>query len=85
MSKLKVAVMISGRGSNMGSLARAAMDPDFPAEIVLVLSNRPNVAGLELASEHGIPIRVVDQKEFDTREASQNRAQSTIIWKAQQQ
>jgi len=68
MAKLKVAVMISGRGSNMGALARAAMDPNFPAEIILVLSNRPHVAGLELAAEHNIPIRVLDHKEFETRE-----------------
>ncbi|MEE9313804.1 MAG: phosphoribosylglycinamide formyltransferase [Rhizobiaceae bacterium] len=68
MKKLKVAVMISGRGSNMGALARAAIDPDYPAEIVMVLSNRPHVAGLELAKEHGIAIRVVDHKEFENRE-----------------
>ena len=52
----------------MGALARAAMASSFPAEIVLVLSNRPHVAGLELAQEHGIAIRVVDHKEFETRE-----------------
>lgn len=67
MGKLKVAILISGRGSNMGSLARAAMDPAFPAEIVLVVSNRPNAAGLELAQEHGLAIRVVDSKVFDRR------------------
>ncbi len=60
--------MISGRGSNMGALARAAIDPEFPAEIVMVLSNRPHVEGLELAKEHGIAIRVVDHKEFESRE-----------------
>jgi formyltetrahydrofolate-dependent phosphoribosylglycinamide formyltransferase len=68
MKKLKVAVLISGRGSNMGSLARAAMDPDYPVEIVLVLSNKPNVAGLDLAQEHGLAIQVVDQKAYDNRE-----------------
>ena len=52
----------------MGALARAAMDPDFSAEIVMVLSNKPNVAGLELAQEHGIPIRVIDHKDFEGRE-----------------
>ena len=52
----------------MGSLARAAMDPDYPVEIVLVLSNKPNVAGLDLAQEHGLSIKVVDQKAYDTRE-----------------
>lgn len=51
----------------MGSLARAAMDPDYPVEIVMVLSNKPNVAGLDLAQEHGLPIRVVDQKAYDSR------------------
>ena len=52
----------------MGSLARAAMDPDYPVEIVLVLSNKPNVAGLDLAQEHGLTIQVVDQKAYDNRE-----------------
>ena len=52
----------------MGALARATMDPDFPAEIVMVLSNRPHVAGLDLAQEHGIPIRVIDHKEYESRE-----------------
>lgn len=78
MKKLKIAVLISGRGSNMGSLARAAMDPEFPVEIVLVLSNRPNVAGLELAQEHGIPIRVVDHKSFDSREAHEDAVTEAI-------
>jgi len=77
MRKLKVAVLISGRGSNLGSLARATMDPDFPVEIVLVLSNRPHVAGLDLAQEHGLPIRVIDHSDYDSRqdhEAAVNEA-----------
>jgi len=53
----------------MGVLARAAMDPSFPAEIVTVVSNRPSVAGLELAQEYGIDIRVFDHKEFENRSA----------------
>ena len=69
MSKLKVAVLISGRGTNMGALARATMDPDFPAEIALVISNRPNVAGIDLAMEHDLPYAVIDHDDFDTREA----------------
>ncbi|MFD0915657.1 phosphoribosylglycinamide formyltransferase [Pseudahrensia aquimaris] len=68
MAKLKVAVLISGRGTNMGALARATMDPDFPAEIVLVISNRPNVAGIDLAMEHDLPYAVIDHKDFDSRE-----------------
>ncbi len=68
MKKLRVAVLISGRGSNMGALARAAIDPEYPVEIVTVISNRPNVEGLTLAREHGIDIRVVDHSTCDTRE-----------------
>ncbi len=79
MSKLKVAILISGRGSNMGALARATMDPDYPVEIVLVLSNRPNVAGLELAQEHGIPVRVVDNKAFDSRGAHEDAVNEALI------
>ena len=79
MKKLKVAILISGRGSNMGALARAAMDPDYPVEIVLVLSNRPNVAGLDLAQEHGIPIRVVDHKTFDSRAAHEDAVSEVLV------
>ena len=68
MKKLKIAVVISGRGSNLGALARATMDPGYPVEIVLVLSNKPNVGGLELAKKHSLPILVVDQKAFDSRD-----------------
>ncbi len=68
VAKLKVAVLISGRGSNMGALARAAMDPDYPAEIALIISNKPNVAGIDIAIEHDIPYNVIDHKQFASRE-----------------
>lgn len=64
MSRRKTAILISGRGSNMGALISAAMSPDYPAEIALVLSNRPDAKGLERASEFGIPTAVVDHTEF---------------------
>ena len=54
------------------------MDPDYPAEIVLVLSNRPNVEGLELALEHGIPIRVIDHRDFEDR-ADHDEAVSSAL------
>ena len=72
MRKLKIAILISGRGSNMGALARAAMDPDFAAEIVLVISNRPNVAGIDLAMEYDLPFRVIDHKPFGDRQSHEN-------------
>lgn len=69
MSRLKLAVMISGRGSNLQALIDATADPAFPAEIILVLSNRPGAMGLERAAKAGIPTRVIDHKEFADRAA----------------
>lgn len=65
----RVAILISGRGSNMRSLCEAMKAEDFPAEPVLVLSNRPGAGGLEYAAAEGIPSAVVDHTQFDTRES----------------
>ena len=67
--KKRVGIIISGRGSNMHALINACKTPDFPAEIGLVISNRPKAKGLEIAKEEGIPTRVIDHKAFETREA----------------
>ena len=69
MSRLKLAVIISGRGSNLQALIDATAAPAFPAEIILVLSNRPGALGLERAAKAGIPTRVIDHKEFADRAA----------------
>ena len=66
--KVKVAVLISGRGSNMQALVKACEDAEFPAEIVLVLSNKIDAAGLEFAREKKIPTAVINHKNFSTRE-----------------
>jgi phosphoribosylglycinamide formyltransferase-1 len=63
----KVAVLISGRGSNMQALVRACSGPDYPAEIVLVLSNRADAAGLDFAREAGIATAVISHKDFPDR------------------
>ena len=65
--KKRIAILISGRGSNMVSLIEAARAPDYPAEIVLVLSNRPDAAGLVRAREAGIPASAIDHKAFPDR------------------
>lgn len=57
--RVRTAVLISGRGSNMAALLRAAADPAFPAEIALVLSNRADAAGLELARKAGVEARAI--------------------------
>jgi phosphoribosylglycinamide formyltransferase-1 len=68
MTRRRVAILISGRGSNMVSLIEAARAADFPAEIALVLSNRPDAAGLDRAREAGIATCVIDHKAHPTRE-----------------
>jgi len=60
----RVAILISGRGSNMAALIEAAKAPDFPAEIVVVISNRADAGGLERAAASGIPTVVVESKPF---------------------
>lgn len=56
----RTAILISGRGSNMAALIAAARDGQYPAEIVLVLSNRPDAAGLDVARAAGIPAMAID-------------------------
>lgn len=69
MTRKRTAILISGRGSNMRSLIEAASDPAYPAEIVLVLSNRPEAAGLAVAKELGIATGAVDHKIHAGRES----------------
>jgi phosphoribosylglycinamide formyltransferase-1 len=65
----RVAILISGRGSNMSALIEAAQAKDYPAEIALVASNRPDAAGLQFAAKHGIATAIVDHNRFSNREA----------------
>ena len=62
--KRRVAILISGRGSNMAALIDAAKAPDFPAEIVTVISNRADAGGLQKAATNGIPTAVIESKPF---------------------
>ncbi len=74
MSKPRVGVLISGRGSNMEALIKAAQAPDFPAEIVLVLSNKPEAAGLEIARALGVAAEAVPAKPFGRDREAHERA-----------
>ncbi|GJD37003.1 phosphoribosylglycinamide formyltransferase [Methylobacterium aerolatum] len=65
--KVRVAVLISGRGSNMVALAEAARDPAYPAEIVLVLANDPQAEGLARADAMGVATRAIDHRAFPDR------------------
>jgi phosphoribosylglycinamide formyltransferase 1 len=68
MTRKRVGVLISGRGSNMAALIAAANDPVYPAEIVCVASNRPDAAGLAFAKKRGIATHVVDHRNYASRE-----------------
>jgi phosphoribosylglycinamide formyltransferase 1 len=79
MPKKRVAILISGRGSNMVALIDAAKAPDYPAEIALVLSNRPDAAGLARASAEGIATAVVDHTAFGKdREGFEHALQAAL-------
>jgi phosphoribosylglycinamide formyltransferase-1 len=64
VARLKVGVLISGRGSNLQALIDACADPAFPAEIVLVLSNKSDAYGLERARQAGIPAAVISHRDY---------------------
>ncbi len=64
MTRLRLAIMISGRGSNMDAILSAAQAPDYPAQPTLVLSNRPDAKGLDTAAAQGIATCAIDHKQF---------------------
>lgn len=66
---MKVGVLISGRGSNLKALIDACAAPDFPAEIALVISNKADAGGLEIAKAAGIATRVISHRDYDSRES----------------
>lgn len=78
-ARKRVAVLISGRGSNMNALIAATKAADYPAQIALVLSNRPDAGGLATARGEGIPTAVVDHKPFGRdREAFERAVQAEL-------
>ena len=68
MARYKIAILISGRGSNMAALIAACKDEGYPADVALVISNRPDALGLEIARAADIPTRVIEHGDFDSRE-----------------
>jgi phosphoribosylglycinamide formyltransferase-1 len=79
MPKKRVAVLISGRGSNMASLIAAARDDSYPAEIALVLSNRPDAPGLANAKSQGITTAVVDHAHYGKDREAFERALQDVL------
>lgn len=77
----RTAILISGRGSNMAALLAAAADPAYPAEITLVLANKPAAGGLARAAEAGIPTAVVESRAFGRDRAGFEMAMETELTK----
>ena len=77
-NKLNLAVLISGSGSNLQALIDACESPDFPAQITLVISNRPRAYGLKRAEKAGIPAITIDHKDFTGRSDFEERLQETL-------
>jgi phosphoribosylglycinamide formyltransferase-1 len=69
LARLRTAILISGRGSNMQALIESCRAPSAPAEIVLVLSNNPDAAGLAHAAQADVPTAVVDHRSYPDRAA----------------
>lgn len=78
-AKKRVAILISGRGSNMMSLVEAARMPAYPAEIVAVISNRPEAPGLDWAKKQGITAIAIDHKQYATRAAFEAKLHTALI------
>jgi phosphoribosylglycinamide formyltransferase-1 len=73
-----VAILISGRGSNMRALVEAARAPGYPAEIALVVSSRPDAEGLAFAKEQGIPTLGLDHTHYESREHFDGQLQAVL-------
>ena len=82
MSKTRVGVLISGRGSNMSALVAASKAPDCPYEIALVLSNKPDAGGLDAARAAGIEARAIDQRDFPKDREAHERALNAALREA---
>jgi phosphoribosylglycinamide formyltransferase-1 len=78
MTRKRVAILISGRGSNMTALVEAARDPNYPAEIVGVFSNRADAPGLQYAWLAGVPTVVASHKDYHSREAFDAHIQTIL-------
>lgn len=78
MKKTRVAVLISGRGSNMRSLIEAAREEDFPAEIALVVSNVACAGGLAIAEARGVATRTIDHRSFGKGADGRNKFEAAL-------
>lgn len=78
MSRRRIGVLISGRGSNMAALLAATRAPDYPAEIAIVVSNVADAGGLETARAAGVPTAVVRHRNHPDRESFDRAVSATL-------
>jgi phosphoribosylglycinamide formyltransferase 1 len=78
LSKPRVAVLISGNGSNLQALMDAASAPDYPAQIALVISNKPDAYGLTRAKTASVPSVVISHQDFSDRESFDRAMDATL-------
>lgn len=79
IAKVRVAVLISGSGSNMAALVDAGQAPDTPYEVVLVLANKPQAGGLAIAAAKGVPILAIDHRPFGGDREAHEQAIHTAL------
>lgn len=78
MAKLKLGVLISGRGSNLQALMKACIETTYPAEIVLVISNKASAQGIKHAAQVGLPTVIIDHKTFASRTEFDNEVTTAL-------
>lgn len=76
---MRFAILISGRGSNMQALLEACAEPGHPATPAIVISNKADAAGLDVARSHGVPTKVISHKDYPSRQAFDEALHRAIV------
>lgn len=79
VNKLKIGVLVSGRGSNLQAIIDACKDPSYPIEIACVISNNDNIEGIERARTVGIPTHVISNKDFPSRDEFDEAINTSLL------
>ena len=79
MARLRLGILISGRGTNLQALIDACADADYPAEIGVVISNDPDAQGIDRASHAGLATRIIDHRAFPDREAFERAVDGALV------
>ncbi|MCE7997588.1 MAG: phosphoribosylglycinamide formyltransferase [Rhodobiaceae bacterium] len=75
---MKLGILFSGRGTNLAALIDACRDEKYPADIAIAISNNPNAEGIAIAEAAGIPVQVINHKEFEDRDTFDAALDATL-------